>query len=336
MLKKTVKFTFIDLFAGIGGMRIAFESVGGKCVYSSELDKFSKHTYKTNFGETPDGDITQVDENSIPNHDVLVAGFPCQPFSIAGVSRKNSLGKPHGFEDKIQGTMFFHICRILRIKRPSAFVLENVKNLKCHNNGKTFDIIKTKLSELGYEIHDKIMNSGGVVPQKRDRLFLIGLKKTKFSAQSFEFPHVPENNMVLKDILEKKVDKKYTLPNGTWRAVQRHANRHKKAGNGFGYNLADVNKPSKTLTARYYKDGAEILIGQKNKNPRKLTPRECARLMGFPEDFDIPVSDNQAYKQFGNSVVVPLVTTIAYNLSIILTKRPILIKYTKRKRKAAR
>ncbi len=314
------KFRFIDLFAGIGGMRIGFESAGGRCVYSSEWNKFSQQTYEANFGDVPDGDITKVDAAGIPDHDILVAGFPCQPFSIAGVSCKKFLGRPHGFEDKTQGTLFFDICRILKVKQPSAFLLENVKNLKSHDGGNTFRIITDSLSNLGYVVNYRVMNAKGLVPQARERVFLVGMRSdTVQEEEYFEFPSISENGIALKSILEKRVDKKYTLPDGTWRAMRRHAEHHRKAGNGFGYNIADLNEPAKTMTARYYKDGGEILIGQKNKNPRKLTPRECARLMGFPEGFKIPVSDNQAYRQFGNSVVVPLVKVVAKKLSRHLT-----------------
>ena len=307
-LQMEKKFTFIDLFAGIGGLRQAFDSSGGQCVYSSEWNKFSQITYKENFGETPDGDITQVDENTIPDHDILVGGFPCQPFSIAGVSAKNFLGREHGFNDVTQGTLFFDICRIIKAKQPKAFLLENVKNLKSHDKGNTFKVIINALeNELGYDIHYKVIDASPVVPQHRERIFIVGFK----TPTEFEFPELKGNRPKLGDVLEKKVDEKYTLKDGTWNALQRHKIKHKAKGNGFGFNLADKKGIAKTLSARYYKDGAEILIPQKGKNPRRLTPRECARIMGFKESFKIPVSDNQAYRQFGNAVVVPVVKEVA-------------------------
>jgi len=302
------KFTFIDLFAGIGGLRQAFDSTGGKCIFSSEWNKFSQITYEANFGEIPDGDITGIDENAIPDHDILVGGFPCQPFSIAGVSSKNSLGRAHGFDDITQGTLFFDICRIIKAKQPKAFLLENVKNLKSHDKGNTFKVIVNALEkELGYDIHYKVIDASPVVPQHRERIFIVGFK----TPTEFEFPELKSKRPKLGDVLEKNVDDKYTLKDGTWNALQRHKIKHKAKGNGFGYNLADKKGIAKTLSARYYKDGAEILIPQKGRNPRRLTPRECARIMGFKESFKIPVSDNQAYRQFGNAVVVPVVKEVA-------------------------
>ena len=302
------KFTFIDLFAGIGGLRQAFDSSGGECVYSSEWNKFSQITYEANFGEIPDGDITEIDENTIPDHDILVGGFPCQPFSIAGVSAKNFLGREHGFKDATQGTLFFDICRIIKAKQPKAFLLENVKNLKSHDKGNTFKvIIKALEEELGYDIHYKVIDASPVVPQHRERIFIVGFK----NPTQFEFPELKGKRPKLADVLEKNVDEKYTLKDGTWNALQRHKAKHKAKGNGFGFNLGDENGIAKTLSARYHKDGAEILIPQKGKNPRRLTPRECARIMGFKESFKIPVSDNQAYRQFGNAVVVPVVKQVA-------------------------
>jgi len=307
-LAKT-NFTFIDLFAGIGGIRLAFESVGGNCVFSSEWNKFSQQTYEANFGEVPVGDITKIDENEIPDHDVLLAGFPCQPFSIAGISSKKHLGRPHGFKDLIQGTLFFDIARILKAKRPKAFLLENVKHLERHDKRRTFDLIlKVLREELGYDVHYKVLDASNLVPQHRERIFIVGFDK----ATDFEFPKLINKRPRLADILEKRVHKKYILPDGTWASLQRHLAKHRAKGNGFGYNIADKNGIAKTLSARYYKDGAEVLIPRGlKKNPRKLTPRECARLMGFPEKFKIPVSDNQAYRQFGNAVVVPVVKSVA-------------------------
>jgi DNA (cytosine-5)-methyltransferase 1 len=307
-LTKKENFTFIDLFAGIGGLRQAFESSGGKCLFSSEWNKFSQQTYEANFGDVPQGDITKIDEKEIPDHDILVGGFPCQPFSIAGVSAKNHLGREHGFKDKTQGTLFFDVCRIIKEKQPSAFLLENVKNLKSHDKGNTFKVIINALEkELNYDIHYKVIDAGKVVPQHRERIFIVGFKEPL----DFKFPELVDKRPVLGDVLEDSVDEKYTLKDGTWNALQRHKAKHKAKGNGFGFNLADKQGVAKTLSARYYKDGAEILIDQGKKNPRRLTPRECARIMGFPEKFKIPVSDNQAYRQFGNAVVVPVVKEIA-------------------------
>ena len=306
-------FTFIDLFAGIGGMRLAYEKNGGHCVYSNEWNKYSQQTYFANFGEQPDGDITQVDENSIPDHDILVAGFPCQPFSIAGVSKKQSLGRATGFEDKTQGTLFFDVCRILKAKRPKAFMLENVKNLCSHDKGRTFKIITESLDELDYEVFYRVLDGQGFVPQHRERILIVGFDRKRYGERiDFSFNITPNNPAPkMKDILEKSVDEKYTLSDKLWKYLQDYAAKHKAAGNGFGYGIADPDGISRTLSARYYKDGSEILIEQKGKNPRRLTPRECARLQGFPEDFRIPVSDTQAYRQFGNSVVVPLMTNVA-------------------------
>lgn len=307
-------FTFIDLFAGIGGMRLAYESAGGHCVYSNEWNKYSQQTYFANFGEQPDGDITKVNENDIPDHDILVAGFPCQPFSIAGVSKKQSLGRATGFEDKTQGTLFFDVCRILKAKRPKAFMLENVKNLCSHDKGRTFKVITESLDELDYEVFYQVLDGQEYVPQHRERIVIVGFdrKRYKKSDIKFSFDLTPSHpGIVMRDILDPVVDDKYTLSDKLWDYLQGYAAKHKAAGNGFGYGIARPDGISRTLSARYYKDGSEILIAQKGKNPRRLTPRECARLQGFPEDFKIPVSDTQAYRQFGNSVVVPLMSNIA-------------------------
>lgn len=307
------QFSFIDLFAGIGGMRIAFERAGGHCVYSNEWNKYSQQTYFANFGEQPEGDITQVDEKDIPGHDILVAGFPCQPFSIAGVSKKNSMGKATGFADKTQGTLFFDVCRILKEKRPKAFMLENVKNLCSHDKGRTFQVIKESLDELNYEVFFDILDGQNYVPQHRERILIVGFDREKYGENiAFEFKLTPkEPKPVMRDILDAEVDDKYTLSDKLWTYLQNYAAKHKAAGNGFGYGLAPLDGISRTISARYYKDGSEILIAQEGKNPRRLTPRECARLQGFPDDFKIPVSDTQAYKQFGNSVVVPLMENVA-------------------------
>ena len=306
-------FTFIDLFAGIGGMRLAFEEAGGHCVYSNEWNKYSQQTYFANFGEQPDGDITQVEASSIPDHDVLVAGFPCQPFSIAGVSKKQSLGRATGFEDKTQGTLFFDVCRILKEKRPKAFMLENVKNLCSHDRGRTFKVILETLDELDYEVFHQVIDGQNFVPQHRERILIVGFDRKRFGKDiQFNFDITPVYpKPVIRDILEPEVDKKYTLSDKLWTYLQNYAAKHKAAGNGFGYGIAPLNGVSRTLSARYYKDGSEILIEQDGSNPRKLTPRECARLQGFPDTFKIPVSDTQAYKQFGNSVVVPLMANVA-------------------------
>ena len=309
----TAAFTFIDLFAGIGGMRIAYERAGGHCVYSNEWNKYSQQTYFANFGEQPDGDITKVEADTIPDHDVLVAGFPCQPFSIAGVSKKQSLGRATGFEDKTQGTLFFDICRILKAKRPKAFMLENVKNLKSHDRGRTFKVITEALEELDYEVFHAVLDGQNYVPQHRERILIVGFDRKRYGRDlGFRFNITPvEPKPVIKDILEAEVDDKYTLTDKLWTYLQNYAAKHRAAGNGFGFGIADPDGVSRTLSARYYKDGSEILIAQDGKNPRRLTPRECARLQGFPDDFVIPVSDTQAYKQFGNSVVVPLMTNVA-------------------------
>ena len=311
--KDVDSYSFIDLFAGIGGMRLAFESTDARCVYSNEWNKYSQQTYYANFGVQPDGDITKIPADNIPNHDILVAGFPCQPFSIAGVSKKNSLGRATGFEDKTQGTLFFDVCRILKAKRPKAFMLENVKNLCSHDKGRTFMIIQEALEELNYKIFYKIVDGQGYVPQHRERIVIVGFDMMRYNNDiDFAFNLKPiDKPLKLKDILEPEVDSKYTLSDKLWTYLQNYAVKHKQAGNGFGFGIAPLDGVTRTMSARYYKDGSEILIEQDGKNPRRLTPRECARLQGFPDSFKIPVSDTQAYKQFGNSVVVPLMSEIA-------------------------
>ena len=316
-LDKKKEFTFIDLFAGIGGMRLAFQRAGGRCVFSSEIDENAKKTYSENFNDEPSGDITGVHESNIPDHDVLLGGFPCQPFSLAGTSARKYHGGKNGFEDTTRGTLFFDIVRIIKEKKPKAFLLENVKNLKGHDEGRTYKVImKILREELGYDVHDKVLDASSLVPQHRERIFIVGFKKP----MQFDFPNLGNARPKLGEILQKQVREKYTLLDGTWKSLQRHAARHKAQDNGFGYSLADKEGRANTLSARYYKDGAEILIDQSdmNKNPRKLTPRECARLMGFPDGFKIPVSDNQAYKQFGNSVVVPVVEHIAEQIMTVI------------------
>lgn len=317
-------FTFIDLFAGIGGFRLAFEQVGGECVFSSEWNKFSQQTYEANFGEIPAGDITAIDEFSIPDHDILVGGFPCQPFSIAGVSKHNALGNEHGFNHPTQGTLFFDVVRILKAKRPQAFLLENVQNLKSHDKGRTFQTIIWSLeSDLGYHIYYKVLDSRPFVPQSRKRIFIVGFREPLH----FSFPTLDGPHPAVKDILEPEVEDKYTLTDHLWNYLVGYAAKHREKGNGFGYGLVDLDGIARTLSARYYKDGSEVLIPQKGKNPRRLTPRECARLMGFPETFQIPVSDNQAYRQFGNAVVVPVVHEVAKKIVETLTEQQELFDY---------
>ena len=309
------KFKFIDLFAGIGGIRMAFQNIGGKCVFTSEWDTYSKKTYDANFGEVPFGDITKISENDIPDHDILLGGFPCQPFSLAGVSKKNSLGRAHGFLDETQGTLFFDVARIIKHKMPKAFMLENVKNLVSHDKGKTFTIIKETLKELGYSIYFKVLDGQHFVPQHRERIIIVGFNNKIFNGEeTFEFPKMGDTKFAIRDILEKEVDPKYTLSDKLWNYLQEYSKKHKANGTGFGFGLTNLDGISRTMSARYYKDGAEILIPQDGLNPRRLTPRECARLQGFPDSFLIPVSDNQAYKQFGNSVVTPLIQAVGKNI----------------------
>ena len=312
-------YDFIDLFAGIGGMRIAFQNAGCRCVFSSEWDKNCQKTYYANFGEIPYGDITKINAKDIPNHDILVAGFPCQPFSIAGVSKKNSMGRATGFADKTQGTLFFDVCRIIAEKRPKAFMLENVKNLKSHDKGNTWKVIKSSLEELNYSVYSGVFDGQDFVPQHRERVLIVGFDKERYGEVPFEFDYnTPDKKPVLKDILFDEYDTKYILTPHLWEYLQNYAAKHKAAGNGFGYGMPDLNGISRTLSARYYKDGSEILINRgEGEIPRRLTPRECARLQGYPDDFKIVVSDTQAYKQFGNSVVVPLMSSVA---SLIVEK----------------
>ena len=313
---KKYKFSFIDLFAGIGGMRIAFERQGGQCRFSSEWDKYCQKSYFDNFGVIPNGDIRQVAENDIPDHDILIAGFPCQPFSIAGVSKKNSMGRATGFLDKTQGTLFFDVVRIINEKRPKTFLLENVKNLKSHNKGNTWKVIMASLEELNYEVFSMVLDGQNFVPQHRERVFIVGFDRNRYGHNvEFDFKlNMPDEKMILRDIMEETVDDKYTLSDRLWQYLQDYAAKHKAKGNGFGYGMPELDGITRTLSARYYKDGSEILIKQDEKNPRRLTPRECARLQGYPDEYQITVSDTQAYKQFGNSVVVPLVTAIAQQI----------------------
>lgn len=315
------KFKFIDLFAGIGGIRMAYQNLGGKCVFTSEWDVFAKKTYHANYGEVPFGDITKIHEDLIPPHDILLGGFPCQPFSIAGVSKKNALGRAHGFLDETQGTLFFDIARIIQSKRPKVFMLENVKNLVSHDKGKTFRVIKNTLESLNYSVHTKVIDGANFVPQHRERIIIVGFDRDRFQGkENFKFPELGVSDQKLRSILERQVDPKYTLSDKLWTYLQDYADKHRAKGNGFGFGLANIEGVSRTLSARYYKDGSEILIPQKGKNPRRLTPRECARLQGFPDKFIIPVSDNQAYKQFGNSVVVPLMQAVGQEIVNVLSK----------------
>lgn len=329
-------FRFIDLFAGIGGVRLGFEAIGGKCVFTSEWNRFAQETYLTNFPSNSDhvfvGDIRAVEAGCIPDHEVLLAGFPCQPFSIAGVSKKNALGRAHGFKCTTQGTLFFDVARIIAEKRPKAFLLENVKNLLAHDKGNTFRvIINTLQQELGYNVYYKIIDGQHCVPQHRERIYIVGFDgATGFDWDNLRLP--PKGLRKLSSILHPQdgteqpeepytvglnaiVNGKYTLSQHMWDYLQAYAEKHRKAGNGFGFGLVDEGSVSRTLSARYYKDGSEILVSQgSQKTPRRLTPRECARLMGFPDSFIIPVSDTQAYRQFGNSVVVPVIESVAFTM----------------------
>ncbi len=324
------KFTFIDLFAGIGGFRIAFQNAGGKCIFSCEWDKFAKKTYEVNFGEQPYGDIRDINKSDIPDHDVLCAGFPCQPFSLAGVSKKKSLGRKHGFEDETQGTLFFEIKEILRIKRPKAFILENVKNLLSHDKGRTFDVIYRSLTDqLGYIVKYDVIDGAKWLPQHRERVFIVGYdpKQIQISKSDINIPKQPSKTYSfpeLNTIIEEKVEN-HTLGPGTWETLIRHKAMHAAKGNGFGYGIHGVpikkGTVTRTISARYHKDGAEVLIEQKNERPRRLTIKEAMQLMGFdPNRFIFPVSNTQAYKQLGNSVIVPVVQDCAMEMAKILER----------------
>jgi len=343
------KFRFVDLFAGIGGLRRGFEPLGGDCVFTSEWNKYAAQTYRANYpcdSHDVDGDITRIDVDKIPEHDLLLAGFPCQPFSIAGVSKKNSLGRAHGFHCDAQGTLFFDVARILGHHRPRAFLLENVKNLVSHDKGNTFKVIlRTLKDELGYNVQIRVIDAKAFVPQHRERIFIVGFRDSdrfdfddliipkdetgprmgailhpEDGSEPTEYPYTEGENAAVLD--------KYTLSDKLWSYLQNYAARHKAKGNGFGFGLVDKSSISRTLSARYYKDGSEILVSQgENKNPRRLTPRECARLMGFDtwvgRGFKIPVSDTQAYKQFGNAVAVPVVGAVArHMIALLLEKKP--------------
>lgn len=313
-------FTFIDLFAGIGGFRLGLQRVGGRCVFTSEWDSHAQKTYNAWFGEMPVGDIREVKPAEIPEHDILAAGFPCQPFSIAGVSKKKSLGKAHGFKDLTQGTLFFYLATIIEIKKPPILLLENVKNLVSHEQGRTFQVIKDTLSSLGYAVYYQIIDAQYYVPQHRERILIVGFDKRVFGDEvPFRFPSAPLAKPKLRDILEAHPSPKYTLSNHLWTYLKNYAEKHRLKGNGFGYGLADLDGVTRTLSARYYKDGSEILIPQGDgKNPRRLTPREAARLMGFPDDLRIVVSDTQAYRQFGNSVVPDVVEAVGKQIVAVI------------------
>lgn len=344
MTNTPAPFRFVDLFAGIGGLRRGFDRIGGVCVFTCEMNKFSQATYRANFddGHEIAGDITKVAAEEIPPHDLLLAGFPCQPFSLAGVSKKNSLGRAHGFADETQGTLFFDVVRILRHHQPRAFLLENVKNLLSHDKGNTMRVILHSLDELGYEVDFRVIDARSWVPQHRERIFIAGFHrdhKTTFTFDDVRIPGGP--NPTLASILhpedgseaveekytvgrKAKVDPKYTLSDKLWLYLQNYAAKHRAAGNGFGFGLVGPDNVARTLSARYYKDGSEILVAQKGKNPRRLTPRECARLMGFDrlgsnDPWKIPVSDAQAYRQFGNAVAAPVSVAIAEAMAPWLT-----------------
>lgn len=316
-----MSFTFIDLFAGIGGIRLGFEKLKGECVFSSEWDKYSQITYKANFGDEPNGDITKTDVKEIPKHDILLGGFPCQPFSNAGLKQ--------GFDDT-RGTLFFDVARIIEYRKPAMVLLENVKGFVNHDKGRTMKIVKETLEDLGYNVFYKVLNARDFgIPQNRERIYIVGINKRKLGNIGFKFPEPLFKPTKVGDILESKVDEKYTLSNKLWQGHKRRLKEHRAKGNGFGYSLFDGNsKYTSTISARYYKDGSEILIKQKDKNPRKLTPREAARLQGFPESFKIPVSDTQAYRQFGNSVAVPVVSAIAKEMVKIFDNPSERIQYT--------
>lgn len=331
-----MKTRFIDLFAGIGGFHIALNSLGWECVFANEWDKYAAQTYKTWTGfEVNTKDINDLAKDKFPDHDVLCAGFPCQPFSIAGVSKKISLGRSHGFDDVLQGNLFFQIAEVVRVKRPAVLILENVKNLKSHDKGKTWKVIEETIHELGYTLRHQVIDAQNWVPQHRERVFIIAFNRKKFTKSeidSFRFPIVVTKKVRLRDILEKKPEKKYMLTDNLWKYLKDYAKKHKRAGNGFGYGLVTGADVSRTLSARYYKDGSEVLISQSGwKNPRRLTPKEAARLMGFDQvfskdlgfgrDFPQVVSDMQAYKQLGNSVCPHVVRAIGLEVTKVLKLR---------------
>jgi DNA (cytosine-5)-methyltransferase 1 len=306
-------FSFIDLFAGIGGMRLGLQRAGGQCVYAAEIDRFARRTYIRNFGACEGDDVRDVPADALPDYDLLAAGFPCQPFSIAGVSKKASLGRRHGSEDEKSGNLFFEIERLLRGgPRPRVVLLENVRNLRSHDSGRTFAEIRRRLDNLGYELTDAIIDAQHWVPQHRERIFIVGMLRSVYGGRQFHFPTVPTDlGPRLGTILEQPVDERFHLSSQLWSYLQAYKAKHQARGNGFGFGLVGSQGIARTLSARYHKDGSEILIETERNTPRRLTPRECARLMGFPEEFEICVSDTQAYRQFGNAVVVDVVQFVA-------------------------
>ena len=308
------KLRYIDLFAGIGGFRVALDRLGLGCVFSNDYDKHACITYSANFGEILHKDINEVKSEDIPSFDILCGGFPCQPFSIAGVSKKNSMGVKHGFEDKKQGNLFFEIIRIVKHHKPKILFLENVKNLKSHDKGATWMVIKSEIENAGYYVFEKIVDGKYYVPQHRERIYIVCFNKEQYPKIKFEFPNYPPKRIYeLKEVIFDEVEEKYTLTDHLWNYLQNYKKKNQEKGNGFGFGLIDRHNSdhTRTMSARYHKDGSEILIKQKNKNPRRLTPKEAAKLQGFPENFKIPVSDTQAYRQFGNSVVVPAIWATA-------------------------
>jgi DNA (cytosine-5)-methyltransferase 1 len=318
---ETIPFKFVDLFAGIGGFRQALSRLNGECCFSVEWDKYSQKVYRKWYEDTPRGDITQIAAAEIPDHDILAAGFPCQPFSIAGVSKKKSLGRAHGFQCVNQGNLFFRLADIIEEKRPPVIFLENVKNLRSHDGGNTWKVIRSRLSELRYDIHAEVIDAAGWVPQHRERIYIVGFDEQVFGQHvPFRFPEPPGVRPTLRDILETNPNPKYTLTDHLWNYLQQYAKKHQAKGNGFGYGLADLNGVTRTLSARYFKDGSEILIPQPGRNPRRLTPLECQRLMGFDERLGICVSDTQAYKQFGNAVVPKVVEAIGRQILRVIAR----------------
>ena len=327
-------FTFCDLFAGIGGLRMAAESIGGRCVFTSEWDPYARQIYEANFRDNRPiaGDIQEIDADDVPEHDLLLAGFPCQPFSIAGVSKNNALGRAHGFGHATQGTLFHDVARIIAHRRPAAFMLENVKNLLSHDRGRTFEVIRATLQdELGYDLHHRVIEARHFLPQNRPRVVIVGFRsKTGFDFGAMKLPEKdrvtlgsilhPEDGSEIAEMpftsgRDAAVAAKYTLTDNLWAYLQNYKAKHSAAGNGFGFGLVGPDDIARTLSARYYKDGSEILIDRgRNRNPRRLTPRECARLMGYPDSFRVPVSDMRAYKAFGNSVAVPVFRAVAAHM----------------------
>lgn len=312
-------FRFVDLFAGIGGIRMGLEQAGGQCAYSVEIDRFARKTYEANFGVCEGVDIRDVRGADLPPYDLLAAGFPCQPFSLAGVSKKLSLGRLHGFDDEKSGNLFFEIVRLIEEAPtpPPALFLENVKNLVSHDGGNTFRVISETLEALGYHFRHQVIDAQTWVPQHRERTFMVCLHRDVFGEEAFDFPEPPSDRArrTIGDILESEPEAKYVLSQHLWDYLQAYALKHRAAGNGFGYGIVGPSSVSRTLSARYHKDGSEILVRTQGPTPRRLTPRECARLMGFPDTFGIPVSDTQAYRQFGNSVVMPVVAFLAQHLA---------------------